>query len=110
MKILLVDDDQSILNALTIALEAEGVDSIRVASNGVIALDQLNDYRPDLIFLDYVMPLMNGEDTATQIRELYPDARIIAFSADLEEKPAWADDFYEKGDLPDLNLLIHLDD
>lgn len=110
MNILLVDDDQSILNTLTIALEAEGVDAIRVATNGVIALDELNDFRPDLIFLDYIMPVMNGEATATRIREMYPDARIIAFSADLERKPEWADDFYEKGDLPDLHLLIHLDD
>ncbi len=110
MKILLVDDDQSILNTLAVALEAEGVDSIRVARNGVIALDELNDYRPDLIFLDYVMPLMNGADTAARIRELYPDVKIVAFSGDLEEKPPWADDSYEKGDLPDLQLLIHLDD
>lgn len=110
MNILLVDDDQSIINTLTIALQAEGVDDIRVATNGVIALDELNDFQPDLIFLDYWMPVMNGADTAAKIREMYPDARIIAFSGALEGKPEWADDFYMKGDLPDLNLLIHLDD
>ena len=110
MNILLVDDDRSILHTLTIALEAEGVDAIRVAANGVIALDELNDFRPDLIFLDYLMPLMDGADTAAKIREMYPDTRIVAFSADLECKPEWADDYYEKGDLPDLQVLIHIDD
>ncbi len=110
MKILLVDDDESILNALTIALEAVGVDDIRVASDGAIALDELSHFEPDVIFLDYRMPVMDGAETAARIRELSPDARIIAFSGELDAKPEWADDFYKKGDLPDLQLIIHLDD
>ena len=110
MNVLLVDDDRSIINTLTIALHAVGVDDVRAAPDGVDALDELTTFAPDLIFLDNRMPVMNGAETAARIRELYPDARIIAFSGELQVKPEWADEFYKKGDLPDLHLIIQLDD
>ena len=110
MRVLVVDDDAAIGRVLTLALSTEeSVDDIRVVRSGKAALE-CGDYRPDLIILDYWMPEMDGAEAAEKIREMYPDARIVAFSAALEEKPGWADDFYQKGDLPDLQVLIHLDD
>jgi two-component system response regulator YesN len=110
MNVLLVDDDQSIIRVLSQALAAEGVEDVRVAQSGTIALDTAADFQPDVIILDYWMPVMDGESTAKKLRELCPGARIIAFSGALEEKPEWADDFYVKGDLPDLHRIIHLND
>ncbi len=110
MRVLVVDDDAQIGRVLTLALSAEEmVDDIRVVKSGKAALE-VNDFQPDLIILDYWMPGMDGAEAAEKIREMYPDARIVAFSAALDEKPGWADDFYPKGDLPDLQVLIHLDD
>ena len=111
MKVLVVDDDAAIGRVLTVALSVEeNVDDIRVVKSGDEALTLYEGFTPDLIILDYWMPGMNGSEAAPKIREMYPDARIVAFSAALEEKPGWADHFYPKGDLPDLHLLIHLDD
>lgn len=110
MKVMVVDDDAVIGHALTLALSAEeSIDDIRVVRSGQAALD-CDDFQPDLIILDYWMPGMNGDEAAVKIREMYPDARIVAFSAALQDKPGWADDFYPKGDLPDLQVLIHLND
>ena len=110
MRVLVVDDDAAIGRVLTLALSVEeSVDDIRVVHSGKAALE-CGDYQPDLIILDYWMPQMDGAEAAEKIREMYPNARIVAFSAALEEKPGWADDFYPKGDLPDIQVLIHLDD
>ena len=110
MKVLVVDDDAAIGRVLTVALSVEEeVDDIRVVKSGDEALTAYEGFTPDLIILDYWMPGMDGSEAAPKIRAMYPDARIVAFSAALDEKPGWADDFYQKGDLPDLHLLIHLD-
>lgn len=110
MNILVVDDDAAIGRVLRLALEAEDDVDVRVVTSGEAALNGCNGFRPDLIILDYWMPGMDGSEAAPRIRELYPGARIVAFSAALDAKPGWADDFYPKGDLPDLHLLIHLGD
>jgi len=111
VNVLVVDDDAAIGRVLTLALAVEeNVDDVRVVTSGAAALTGCNGFRPDLIILDYWMPGMDGSEVAPKIREMYPDARIVAFSAALDEKPGWADDFYPKGDLPDLHLLIHRDD
>lgn len=59
--ILVVDDDQGALEALSDILEYEGYAVIR-ASNGLQALERLRDSapRPELIILDLLMPVMDG--------------------------------------------------
>ena len=110
MNVLVVDDDAAIGRVLSVALSVEdAVDDIRVVRSGTAALTECDDFTPDLIILDYWMPGMNGSEAAPKIRARYPQARIVAFSAALDKKPGWADDFYQKGDLPDLHFLIHLD-
>ena len=109
MNILVVDDDETIGRLLDAALAVEeGVDDIRVFNRGIDAVAECTDFKPDLIILDYWMPEMDGADTAVQIRRLCPEARIVAFSGALDGKPAWADDFYPKGDLPDIERIIDL--
>ncbi len=59
--ILVVDDDQGALEALSDILEYEGYSVVR-ASNGMQALERLHDSipRPELIILDLLMPVMDG--------------------------------------------------
>ncbi|MGH2753324.1 MAG: response regulator transcription factor [Actinomycetota bacterium] len=109
MKVLLVDDDKAIRSLLRIAFSVEdGVGEVREAVDGIDALALCETFEPDLVFLDYWMPSLDGASTARSIRTRYPHARIIAFSGVLDEKPEWADDLYIKGDLPDLELVIDL--
>lgn len=111
VKVLVVDDDRSIRHLLQIAFSVEErVTEVREASNGQEAVDICVVYEPDLVFLDHWMPLMDGEEAAAQIRRMHPNARIVAFSGTLDEKPPWADELYVKGDLPDLGLVIDLNE
>lgn len=58
-RVLVVDDDALIRDTLATALGDEGY-SVRVASDGRAALDTLDGWRPDVIVLDLMMPVMDG--------------------------------------------------
>ncbi|MDH5765631.1 MAG: EAL domain-containing protein [Gammaproteobacteria bacterium] len=69
--ILVVDDDQVMRLMLRKALETEGYEIIE-ASNGVAGVELFKECRPDLVLLDIVMPVMNGFDACSQMRESDP--------------------------------------
>lgn len=58
-KILLVEDDPSIQEAIHFVLEGEGYE-VECADNGEVAMSILSQKKPDLIILDIMMPVMNG--------------------------------------------------
>jgi DNA-binding response OmpR family regulator len=67
-KILLVDDEESILSTLKLFLELSGFE-VSTAGNGVEALGTLAQQQPDLIVLDVLMPQLDGRETLRQIRQ-----------------------------------------
>ncbi|HTS82723.1 MAG TPA: response regulator transcription factor [Myxococcaceae bacterium] len=79
-RVLVVDDDPDILDALSEILEVEGYDVHR-ARNGREALVRVEQAPPDLVLLDLMMPVMDGSEFA---RNLAPGRRppIIVLSAD----------------------------
>lgn len=106
LRVLVVDDDDSVRNVLTIALSVEdGVGEVRSASDGNDALKICSEFCPDVVLLDYEMPEMDGGEAAGHIRRIHPGARIVAFSGVLERKPEWADDYFLKGNVPDFPFL-----
>jgi len=68
-KILLVDDDSKILLLQKTILTQSGF-SVETASNGLEALDKLKNGSFDGIVLDIMMPLMDGYETAREIKKL----------------------------------------
>ena len=65
-RILIVDDDEDIRMGLAAVLEKRGYE-VASAADGLDALRQLRGgLRPKLIFLDYTMPVMNGEEFCEQ--------------------------------------------
>jgi DNA-binding response OmpR family regulator len=67
-KILLVDDENSIITMLKTFLELSGFEVI-TASNGIEALASTAEHRPDLIVLDVLMPQLDGRETLRQLRQ-----------------------------------------
>ncbi len=85
MKILVVDDDEQILEAITIGLELQWQDSTMLsAADGEAALDQFYANDPDVILLDVSMPKKNGFDVLKEIRRI-SDVPIIMLTAHGEE-------------------------
>lgn len=78
-KILVVDDDQDIQEMLSYNLRKEGY-AVKSADNGRMAIEVAEEFRPDLIILDVMMPEMDGIETCRELRA-NPDLEqsIIAF-------------------------------
>ncbi|AVM01463.1 DNA-binding response regulator [Gordonia iterans] len=66
-RILVVDDDASLAEMLTIALRNEGFEPF-VVGDGTQALPAVREVRPDLVLLDLMLPGMNGIDVCRAIR------------------------------------------
>ena len=65
--VLVVDDDASLAEMLSIVLRQEGFDS-RIVGRGDVALDAFRDYKPDLVLLDLMLPGKDGIDVCKEIR------------------------------------------
>ena len=66
-RILVVDDDASLAEMLTIVLRQEGFES-RMCGRGDLAMDEFRDYKPDLVLLDLMLPGKDGIDVCKEIR------------------------------------------
>lgn len=84
-KILLVDDEQSILKILRIKLKVSGYEVI-TASDGKEALELCESVKPDIMLLDIIMPAMDGFEVLGKLcrRSKMP---VIACSARPENGP-----------------------
>ncbi|HCN46348.1 MAG TPA: response regulator [Pseudomonas sp.] len=65
--VLVVDDEYVISDILELALEDAGY-QVEKASNGARALEMLEKTRVELLITDYMMPVMNGEELARNLR------------------------------------------
>jgi CheY-like chemotaxis protein len=107
--VLIADDDAGIRSFLRVALVHEdGVGEVREVTNGSDAVAVCREWGPDVVVLDYWMPVLDGGRAAQQIRSDNPNVRIVAFSGVLQGTPEWADHSFLKGELPDLGLVVRL--
>lgn len=82
IRALIVDDEGPARLHLRRLLEAEaGVEIVGDAANGIEALEQIPDLRPDVVFLDIEMPVMNGFDVVRNLSE----APLVVFATAYDE-------------------------
>ncbi|MGG0755838.1 response regulator transcription factor [Brevibacillus laterosporus] len=79
MKVLVVDDENSLQNLMRLTLEIEGY-QVLVAANGEEALTQW-EQRPDMIILDVMLPDIDGYQLLREFREKDSDIPIIMLTA-----------------------------
>jgi DNA-binding NtrC family response regulator len=80
MRILLVDDEQSLLMTLAANLELDGFD-VTTAENGQRALELFEETAFDLVLSDIRMPGMNGVDLFRRIRAARPECPVVLMTA-----------------------------
>ncbi len=82
-KILIIDDEQSILNLVTAYLRPEGYE-LQTARDGRSGLELARTFKPDLIVLDVMLPGMDGLELLAQLRR-ESDVYVIMLTAKTEE-------------------------
>jgi two-component system, OmpR family, response regulator RegX3 len=82
-RILLVEDEESFIEALSIGLGREGFE-VHVARDGEEALDVFARVSPDLILLDMMLPKMSGIDVCRQIRRTSTVPIVMVTARDSE--------------------------
>ena len=99
-RVLVVEDDDAIAQVLQRSLRMEGYE-VRVADDGIAALDQAHAFLPDLVILDLGLPRLDGIEVAKQLRES-DDVPILvltardAVEARVEGLDSGADDYLVK--------------
>src|ERR1700750_2201834 len=79
-RVLVVEDDDAIAQVLQRSLRMEGYD-VRIAGDGVTALDEAHAFLPDLMILDLGLPGLDGVDVATTLRQGGDDTPILVLTA-----------------------------
>lgn len=114
-RILLVEDDDALANVYMIRLEAENFDIRRVA-NGEDALAAAQEYKPDLILLDVMMPKVSGFDVLDILRNTPQTANVkiimlTALSQESDRQRAeslGADDYLVKSQVVIADVVDHI--
>ena len=83
MKILVVDDEMLLVKGIRFNLQNEGYEVI-TGSNGLEAVQQVQEQHPDLVVLDVMMPEMDGLTACSKIRE-FSDVPIIMLTAKTDD-------------------------
>jgi two-component system sensor histidine kinase/response regulator len=110
-KILIIDDEEVVLDSCTMILEG-GKYLVRTAQDGSIGLQLVNEFQPDLVFIDLKMPGIPGTEVLEKITETNPTIVSIVITgyatvtSAVEAMKKGAYDFLPKPFTPDEFRLI----
>ena len=110
--ILIVDDEARMRRFIRMNMELEGFQVIE-AENGLVALDQIRKYNPNLVLMDVMMPEMDGFETLRLLREISTvPVILLTVKSDEEDKiqglSLGADDYITKPFSPrELNSRVN---
>lgn len=78
-RVLVIDDDDLMLQVLKEILEQDGYD-VTTASSGDSGIKLYNELRHKLVITDLIMPHKDGINVISELKDSYPEIRIIAIS------------------------------
>jgi len=86
IKVLIVDDHQVVRQGLRTFLELqEDIVVVGEAGDGVVAVEMVHRYLPDVVLMDLVMPRLDGISATRQVKSSSPDVKVIALTSFTED-------------------------
>src|SRR3990172_12555499 len=86
IKVLIVDDHQVVRQGLRTFLELqEDIVVVGEAGDGVVAVEMVHQYLPDVVLMDLVMPRLDGISATRQVKSSSPDVKVIALTSFAED-------------------------
>lgn len=80
-QVLIVDDAPLVRRELRTLLSLTGeLDIVGEATNGLEAIQQIEELQPDVVLMDLEMPVMDGYEATQQIKARHPACRVVALT------------------------------
>ena len=79
-KILIIEDELLLSNTLQLNLELEGYNAL-TCNDGLLAVEAIQNTKPDLILLDMMLPNVNGSQILQKLNELHISTPVIFLTA-----------------------------
>ncbi len=86
VKVLIVDDSSLMRTVLRNFIKKAGHEPVGEVANGKEAIEKYKSLKPDVIFLDIIMPEMDGIEALEEIRKIDKFAKVIMCSSVLDNK------------------------
>ena len=116
IKVTLIEDDHAIVQMYVMRFKLTGGFNVQVANDGVAGLALIQEFKPDIILLDMMMPKMSGIETLTRLRKLPHGRRykVIALTNMKDEdtlakvKSLGVEDYIIKAELSPSQIEDHI--
>ena len=86
LKVFLTDDSAFMRTMLKNLITKEGHEVIGEGADGSEAVEKVPQLKPDLVFMDIMMPNMNGIEALKKIKEISPETKVIMCTSVGQEK------------------------
>jgi CheY-like chemotaxis protein len=86
IRVMVVDDTAHVLRMLSAMLSLDGFEVVSEAAGGPAAIDAVDEADPDVVVMDYRMPMMDGLTAARRIRARRPSQIIVLYTAFIDEE------------------------
>ena len=98
-KILIIDDEENFCKLVKKNIEQAGEFEVHIATNGEVGIRLARELKPDLILLDIVMPVMDGSDVISIIRndKSIKDTPIVFLTSIIREEEAGSQASFTQG-------------
>ena len=85
MRVLIVEDEEAYVDALSVGLESEGFE-VAIATDGAEALAMFDAVAPDIVLLDWMLPRISGVEVCKEIRSRskVPIIMVTAKSSEID--------------------------
>jgi NarL family two-component system response regulator LiaR len=91
ISVLIVDDHAMVRQGLqTFLMLHKDIEVIGEAANGLEALKQAEQHRPDVVLMDLVMPELDGIEATRRIRALNPETQVLALTSFIEDEKVFS--------------------
>ncbi len=87
MKILIADDHQLFLDVFQRTMTEQGYEVVATVLNGHEAIAKALEFKPDVIFMDIIMPECDGLEATRLIKEALPECKIVMLTSSEEDEP-----------------------
>ena len=91
ISVLIVDDHAMVRQGLRTFLTLnENIEVVGEAANGLEAVEQVRQHRPDVVLMDLVMPELDGIEATRRIRAVSPETKILALTSFIEDEKVFS--------------------